>query len=107
MNEAVAALLICHRAKRGCIRDTRRILVAEKFHITTKWNRREFPTRAVAVVEAKKLRAESNGENQYPDPAPAGDQEVAEHVENHHQRQAEEEGDEIAEQAATQRIDSR
>src|SRR3984893_19471103 len=102
MNEAVAALLICHRAKRGCIRDTRRILVSEKFHITTKWNRREFPTRAVAVVEAKKLRAEPNGENQYPDPAPAGDQEMAELVEEHHQRQEEQEGDEVAKRAAPQ-----
>src|SRR3984893_7918290 len=106
MNEAVAALLIGHRGTPGRSRDTRRILVAEEFPITAKWNRREFPTRAVAVVEAKKLRAESNGENQYPDPAPAGDQEVAELVEEHHQRQDEQEGDEIAEQAASQRIDS-
>src|SRR3984893_9538190 len=102
MNEAVAALRIGHRGKRGCIRDTRRILVAEKFHITTKWNRREFPTRAVAVVEAKKLRAEPNGENQYPDPAPAGDQQMPELVEEHHQRQDEQEGDEVAKRAAPQ-----
>lgn len=107
MNEAVAALLVGHRGKRGCIRDTRRILVAEEFHITAKWNRREFPARAETVVEAKKLRAEPNGENQDPDPAPAGDQEMAELVKEHHQRQDEQEGDEIAEQAAPQRIDSR
>ena len=94
MNEAVAALLVGHCGKRGCIRDTRRILVAEEFHITAKWNRRELPACAVAVVEAKKLRAEPNGENQYPDPASAGDQEMAELVEKHHQRQDEQEGDE-------------
>src|SRR5215831_13827971 len=107
MHKAVAALLIGHGGKRGGIRDAGRILVAKKFHITAEWNCREFPARAVAVVEAKKLRAEPNGENQYPDPAPAGDQEMAELVEEHHQRQDEQEGDEIAEQAASQRIDSR
>src|SRR5258708_36755374 len=106
MNEAVAALLVGHWGKGGCIRDTRRILVAEEFHITAKWNRREFPARAVAVVEAKKLRAEPNGENQDPDPAPAGHQEKAELGEEHHQRQDEREGNEKAEQAAPQQIDA-
>src|SRR5215469_4736420 len=107
MHKAVAALLIGHGGKRGCIRDAGRVLVAEEFHITAEWNRREFPARAVTVVEAKKLGAEANGENQYPDPAPAGDQEMAELVEEHHQRQDEQKGDKIADQAAPQRIDSR
>src|SRR5262245_7473941 len=107
MNKAVLALLIGHGGKRGRIRDTGRILVAEEFHITAEWNGGELPAGAVTVVEAEKLRTEPDGENQYPHPAPAGDHEMAELVEEHHQRQDEQERDEVAKHAAPQRVDSR
>src|SRR6266478_7032814 len=89
MNKAVSALLVGHGGKRGRIRDTGRVLVTEEFHIAAEWNGAEFPAGAVTVVEAEKLRAESDGENQHPHPAPAGDQEMPELVEEYHQRQDE------------------
>src|SRR6516162_11150783 len=108
MNKAVPALLIGHGGKRGRIWDTGRVLVAEEFHITAERNGGQLPAGAVTVVKAKKLRAESDGENQHPHPAPAGDHEMAELVEEHHQRQDEQETeDEVAEHAAPQRVDSR
>jgi hypothetical protein len=43
----------------------------------------------MAIIEAEKLRAEANRENQDSDAASAGDEEMAEFVQEHHQRQDE------------------
>ena len=87
---------VAHLGDRLMVRRAGGVLVAEEFHIAAKRNGRELPARAVAVVEADKFGAETDREHQDPDAAPARDQEMAELVEEHDDRQNEQERDDIA-----------
>src|SRR5262245_1403110 len=86
MNEAVTALLFVHSGKRRQIGNARGVFVAEEFYVAAQWNGGYFPAGALAIIEAEKLGPESDRENQDADPASAGNHEMAEFVEEHHQR---------------------
>ena len=107
MNEAVLALLRAHGSNRRLVGNARRIIVAEEFYVAAKWNGAQLPSRVMAVVEAKKLRTETDGEHQHPDAAPARHQKMTKLVEEHHDGQNEQERYEIAQHATTQRVDPR
>jgi hypothetical protein len=83
------ALFLGHGGKRHRIGNARGVLVTEEFYIPAERNSRHFPAGAMAIIEAEKLRAEANRENQDSDAASASDEEMAELVEEHHQRQDE------------------
>ena len=59
------------------------VLVAEEFDVAAERDGGDLPAGAVAVVEAEQLRAEADGKRQDLDAAPAGDEEMAELVEEH------------------------
>ena len=107
MDEAVPALLLAHGGYRRLVGNASRVFVAEELYVTAEWNGAQLPPRAMAVVEAEQFGTEPDGKDQHPDAAPAGDQEMAELVEKHHERQDEQKRNEIAEHAATQRVDPR
>ncbi len=54
--------------------------LAEHAHIAAQRQQAELPARAVSVGEAEQLAAEADREDLDPDAAPAGDQEMAELV---------------------------
>ena len=83
------------------------IVVAEEFHIAAERNRRHLPARAVAVVEADDLGAETDGEREYLDAAAPGDQEMAKLMKKHDNRQDKQERDDIGRQAPRQTRSSR
>ena len=89
MHEAVPALFFRHGCKCHRIGNARGVLVTEEFYIPAERNSGDFPAGAMAVIEAEKLRTKANRENQHPDAASTGDEEMAELVEEHHQRQDE------------------
>src|SRR5690606_35168971 len=57
---------------------------AEHADITAQGQEAEFPPRAMTVVETEQLAPEADREHLDPDPAPAGDQEMA-HLVNENQ----------------------
>ena len=65
--------------------------VVEEFDVAAERDGRDAPARAVPVVEAPELAAESDGEGRDGHAAPAGHEEVAELVEEHHHAQHEQE----------------
>ena len=93
MDEAVAALLFAHSGKRRRIGNACGVFVAEEFYIAAQWNSAHFPTGAMAIIEAEELRPETDRKDQDADTTSAGNHEVAEFVEEHHQRQDEEVAD--------------
>src|SRR5439155_24024538 len=80
-----------HGRDRGLVGHAGAVFISEKFYITTKWNSRYLPSRAVAVIETHKLRAESNGKSQNPNATPARNEEMPKLVEKHHDAQYEQE----------------
>ena len=89
--KAVLALILAHGGDRSLVGHACRVIIAEEFYITAEWNSAQLPPRVVAVVEAEEFRAKPDGEDQHPDAAPAGHQEMAELVEKHHDGQDEQE----------------
>ena len=89
VDEAFAALVRAHGGEGGLIRHACGILVAEEFYVATKRNSRNLPAGAVPIVESEQFGTESDRKDQYPDTAPAGHQEVAQLVEEHHEGQDE------------------
>ena len=87
-----AALLLGHVSDRRLIGNAGGIIVAEELYVPAERNGGNFPPRAMTIVEAEKLGAEPDRKNQDLDAAPAGDQEMAELVEEHHERQNEQKG---------------
>ena len=57
-----------HRAI-ALVRHARGILIAEELHVAAERNGRQFPARAVAVVEAEQFGAEADRKHQNPDAA--------------------------------------
>src|SRR5262245_23768083 len=101
MDEAMPTVFLAHRGERRLVGDACRVVVAEEFYISSKWNSGELPPGPAPIIEAKQLRSESDGEDKDPDATPARNQEMPELVEEHHECQDEQEGDEISEHAAT------
>ena len=87
-------------AAAALVRHARGVVVAEEFHIAAERDGRDFPARAVAVVEAGNLGTEADREDQHPDAAPARHQKMAELVEEHDDGQDEQERHHIADEAA-------
>ena len=85
------ALVGAHGRNGGLIRHARGVLVAEEFHVSAEWNCRELPAGAMPIIEPEQFRAESDRKDQYPHATPAGDQEMAELVEEHHEGENEQE----------------
>jgi hypothetical protein len=94
--EALAALLRVHAFDGGLIGDARRVLVAEKLHIAAQRNGRDLPAGAVTVGEAGEFRSETHRKSEHPHAAPAGDQEVAELMEEDDDAESEQKGDDPA-----------
>ena len=105
VHEAVPTLVLTHGGNRSLVGYAGRVVVAEEFYITAKWNSRQFPSGAVTVVEAEQLGPKADGENQHSDAAPARDQEVAEFMKEHDDGQDEQKRDEVTQHAAAQRVD--
>src|SRR5262245_3561518 len=101
MHEAMSAVFLAHRSERRLVGDACRVVVAEEFYISPKWNSGELPPGPPTIIEAEELRSETYGEDQNPNATPARNQEMPELVEEHHEGQDEQEGDEISEHAAT------
>src|SRR5438552_17498536 len=106
MYEAMAAVLFGHCGKRRRIGNTCGVFVAEKFHRAAQWDSGHFPAGAMAIIEAKKLGPGTYRKNEDANTASAGNHEVAEFVEDHHERQDEQKRNQGAEHAAPQRVDS-
>src|SRR5215470_11100719 len=106
VDEALAALLLAHVGKRGLIGNARRVLVAEELDVAAERHRGNLPAGAVAIVEPEEFRTETDGEHQYPDTTEARDQEMAELVEEYHDGQDEQKWDDVADHAASQRVDA-
>ncbi len=96
VDETLPALVGAHARERRLIGHACGIVVAEKFYVTAERNGREFPARAMAVVEAEQLRAEADRKYHYPDTTPSGDEEMAEFVEEHDEGEHEQKGNEHA-----------
>ena len=107
MHEADPPFGLGHVGKRVLIGNARSVLIAKEFHVSAEWNSGQLPSGAVAIIEADEFGAKSDRKGQYPDTAPAGDQKMAELVEEDHDGQYEQKGNEVAEDAPTQRADSR
>src|SRR5262249_22686826 len=69
-------------------------------------NGRNLPPGSVAVIEANEFRSESQGKGQNLHTGPTGHEEVAELVEEHHDRQDEQKRDHIADQGMTEALDT-
>ncbi len=81
-------------------------IVAEELHIAAQGNRGNLPARALAVVEPNEFRSESQRERQYFHAGPAANQEVTEFVKEDNDGEDEQEGDQIADKAVAQRIET-
>ncbi len=79
------------RAARQGPRLARGIGIVEKLDVAAERDGGNAPVGAVAVVEAPQLAAESDGEGGDGHAAPAGDEEVAEFMEEHHHAEHEQE----------------
>ena len=95
-HEALRALLRIHGGEPRGIGHARRVLVAEELHKAAERNRRDFPARSVAVIEADDFRPKADRKHQDPHAAPAGDQEMAQFVKEHDQAEHEQKGNDIA-----------
>ena len=80
---------------RGLLTCARGVLIVDEFYIAAERDPGQPPARTVAIVEADDLRPESNRECLDRDAAPAGHQEVAKLVEEHHDGEHEQEGKQI------------
>jgi hypothetical protein len=107
VREADLAFGLVHGGERRLVRHARGVLVAEEFHIAAQRDGGELPTGAVAVREADELAAEADREHQDPHAAPACDHEVPELVEEHHDRQDEQERNDPVEEPVSPRPDAR
>src|SRR6266566_774706 len=96
MHETLCALASSHIGGGDVIRHAGGVFVAEKFDVAPQRHGRNFPSRAVAVVEAEQFRAEANREGQYFDPTQAGDKEMAKLMEKYNHRQNEQKRNDIA-----------
>ena len=92
--ETVLALFRGH-AFEGPLTCARCILVVDEFHIAAERDPGQPPARSVPVVETDDLGAEADRECLDRDAAPAGHEEVAELVEEHHDGEHEQEGKQI------------
>src|SRR6185437_11902529 len=92
--ETVLALLLAQRFERP-LPCARCILVVDEFHIAAERDPGEPPARPVPVVEADDLRPETDRECLDRHAAPAGHKKMAELVEEYHDGEHEEEGEQI------------
>ena len=90
-----------------CVGSARDIFVAEELHVTAERDGGDFPARAVAVVETDDFRAETDGKHQNAHAAPARDQEMPKLVEEHHQAEDEQKGNDVADDAAAKHMQMR
>ncbi|MGY4294725.1 hypothetical protein ACVWXN_002820 [Bradyrhizobium sp. i1.4.4] len=104
--EAAGALLGRHGRERLGRRGRSLALVAEELDVAAERDRRDLPAGAMAVVETDQLRSETEREGQHPNARPARDQEMAEFMEEHDDRQDEQEGNRVAEEPMAQRIET-
>src|SRR5690242_5039254 len=77
----------------------RRVVIAEKFHIATKRNRRNLPAGPIAVVKAGNLRPKPDREYKDSDAAPARHQEMAKLVKENDNREHEKKRHDVADEA--------
>ena len=89
--EAVPALLLGHRGQDRGVGYARFVVIAEEFDVASERNEGNLPSGAVAVVEAGYFRPEAHREDQHPNAAPAGHQEMAELMKENDDRQREQE----------------
>src|SRR5581483_314566 len=101
------ALRLVPFRERRLIGRARCAVVAEKANIAAEWNGGDAPARSVAVVEAEKLRAETDRKGIDLHAAAARDPEMAELVKEHHDGEHEQEGNCVAEKRATERPKTR
>ena len=85
-----------HLVKRGAIAPTCLVFVAEEFDVAAERDQRQPPARPLAIVKPEDLRPESDRKHLDCHAAPAGHEEVAEFVEEHHDREDEQERHHIA-----------
>ena len=104
--ETAGALFLGHAGERFGRRRRGLALVAEELHIAAERDRRNLPAGAMAVVEADQFRAEAERERQHLHAGPAGDQEVAELMEEYDDGQDEQEGDDVADEPMAQGIET-
>ena len=107
VEEADLALRLGHAGDGRLVGHARGVVVAEELHVAAERDGGELPAGAVAVVEADEFRAETDRKSQHPHAAPARDQEVAELVEEHDDRQDEQKRDDIAGRARRQSAQAR
>ncbi len=99
-----APIVRTHRLEARRIGNAAGVLVAEEFHVAAQRNGGDFPPRAVAIVKADEFGAETDGKHQNPHAAQARNQKVPEFVEKHHKAENEQKRDEVADNAAPQRM---
>src|ERR1700730_2530545 len=104
--ETALALFLGHVGERVRRRRRGLGLVAEELDIAAERNRRNLPARAMAVVETDQFRTETKRERQHFHARPAGDQEVTEFMEENHDRQHEQKGNDVPDEPMAQRIET-
>src|SRR4051794_15317971 len=96
--EADGAFGRAHLGQARRIRHARAVDVAGELDVAAERDRRELPAGAVAVGEADELGPETDREGVDADAAPAADEEMPELVDEDHDREDDEERDQVAKQ---------
>ena len=104
--EAAGVLFRGHAGERLGRRRRGLAIVAEELHIAAERDRRDLPAGAMAVVETGQFRPETERESQHPHARPAGDQEMAELMEENDDGQDEQEGNDVTDEPMAQRIET-
>ena len=92
MKEADLAIRLAHLRDRRRVGNTGGVLIAEELDVAASGIAENLPAGAVANVAADQFGAKANGKHQDPDSACAGDQEIAEFMEEHDNRKTNKNG---------------
>src|SRR5262249_40958504 len=104
--EAARLLFLGHARERLGRRRRGFGVVAEEFHITAERNRRDPPAGSMPVIEAGEFRTEPEREGQNLHTRPAGDQKMAELVEENDDGEDEQKGNRITDEPMAQRVET-
>src|SRR5690606_27218733 len=94
--EEMRPLLVRYGAELFAVGNACRVFIARELHTAAKRYPARLPACAVLVLPADNLAAKTDGERVHLHPEPAGHGEVAEFMEEHHDGQHKEKGNEIA-----------
>ena len=103
-HEAFGALGLVHAGETRAARNARGVVIAEKLDESAERDRGNLPAGSIAIVEADNFRAEPYRKQRDAHAAPAGDQKMAQLVEEDDDAQHEQERDDVASNAAAKRM---